>query len=278
MPNFQVEFQNSRTNWEWQLGGLIANDDVGTATTGIFFDDEFVFPDITPKREFFSWTNFRILCGNNFEKIDLWAEEHSSPRQKDQLGRYHQSGNASSTYADYDTQSFVFKNSDRFYFWIAATNQDEAYEMTESIYDPRMSFAVSTSPDLSFSYNVNEIPDTLGWDPRITPSGTGDTAFLSSTTNKKQTARWIAGWDNACVNVKTNILTPSIPGQTQIAILDVFSSIEGIQGHWLGCKEDKYIYGKLLYSLEDHDFLSHRILNTTGFKSCQISIGALRYD
>lgn len=282
--NFTLQYQNSRTNWEWKDAPLLAD----TESFGIEFDDEFIVPDITPKHNFFTWTNFRILCNVTCDKINLWAQVHDEPDQLDLEGRKHQEGDAISTYADYQTHSSVFKNSDRLYFWIKATDQDDSYSMSQGIYDSDMAAKAVTLDDIEPDDDITDIVNWLGWDPQATPYGTGVYAkIIDANSEASDVARWIIGWDNSCVNVLSNVINPVIGFEYQAAILDSYRMINGLTGkQWLGCPENRYIYGKILYSLEDHDgpgelaagnYGSYRLIDTVGFKSFQISISAIQY-
>lgn len=274
MSNFLIEYQNKNTNWDWELGKLLADDD----GMGISFNDDFVVPDITPAYPFYTWTNFRILCSGVCDKVDVWAKEHDYPDQLDQLGRTHQSGDPISTYSDYQSLSLVFKDSNRFYFWVKGTNQDENYVMTQTVYDSLMATkSVSYDPSIEPSYDIENVASWLGWNPVTQPMG-GAYAFNAYQADLKTAARWIMGWDNACMQCVSRVRNPSLTSQFHVGCIDTFSMIEGMAGKvWLGCEAGKYIYGKIVYALEDHDFVNHKILQTSGFKSCQINIGALQY-
>lgn len=284
MSNFAFEFQNSRTNWEWKEAKHLADVD----SNGIEFGDSFVVPDVTPNYPFFTWTNFRVLCMNDVEKVNFWARAHQYPNQLDTQGRLHQSGDASSTYADYRTVSNVFKDSDRFYFWIQATDQDDTYAMSQALYDAAMDTkAVSVDGDVTPDSDIRDIVSWLGWDPRVTPLGAGIYAHVvNSSSSLANVARWIVGWDNSCGCVQSDVINPALGLEYQAAFLDTYDMIEGTAGQWLGCPSGRYIYGKLLYSLEYHtapgklaegDYGGYRLLDTEGFKSCEIAGSAIRY-
>lgn len=284
MSNFTVEFQNAQTDWQWKEGKHLADVD----SDGIEFDDAFVVPDVTPKYPFFTWTNFRILCNHDFEKINLWARSHQEPNQLDLDGRMHQSGDAVSTYADYKTLSNVFKDSDRFYFWIKGTDKGSSYSISQTIYDDLMSTkAVNLDGDITPDSDITDIANWLGWNPKTNPAGSGIHArSVNSNSNAADVARWIIGWDNSCTGVQSDVINPAIGLEYQAAFLDTYDMIDGTAGQWLGCPAGKYIYGKLLYTLEYHtspgkivegDYANYRLLNTIGFKSCEIAISGIRY-
>lgn len=283
MNNFIVEVQNRQTGWEWQPAPLLANEN----SFGLTFNDEYIVPDITPFKNFFTWSNFRIFCQTTCDKINLWVRSHENPNQMDLLNRLHQSGDALSTYADYESLSDIFKNSDRIYFWIQATNKDANYTLTRSIYDYNMSAKAVTLRNISPNCDLTQIEHWLGWDPLIFPNGNGPYAHsVNSNSSESDVARWIMGWDNACVNVLTTVINPLI-GDYQAAILDSYRMIDGLDGkNWLGCEFGRYIYGKILYCLEDHDspenliegdLENYSILQTDGFKSFQLNISAIQY-
>lgn len=283
MSNFGIEFQNSKTNWEWKDGAYLAD----ANSDGVEFDDEFIVPDKTIKYNYYTWTNFRILCSTNAEKINLWAQAHQYPNQLDLDGRYHQNGDAQSTYADYKTVSNIFKDSDRFYFWIKATDKDDAYSMTTTLYDPLMSTkSVNIDGDVEATADIKDIDSWLGWNPQNNSAGIPPYAFSVNSNVSEDAAHWIIGWDNTCVNVLSNVINPNLGLAYQAAILDTYTMIDGIHSQWLGCPQDRYIYGKLLYTLEYHtsigklienDYNAYRLLDTIGFKSCEIAIAAIEY-
>ena len=73
---------------------------------------------------------------------------------------------------------------------------------------------------------------------------------------------------------------PFNPGVSWYAIADVFRMIEGVHtvgGVWLGCQAGKYVYGKMVYALENHDFINHTLLKTNGWKACGVEVAGLNY-
>lgn len=287
---FEVEYQNKTTNWEWSPAVYQPQEISSVLYDGVYFNDEFIVPDYSIVRSFFTWTNVRIKCTESLERINLWAAKHRSPDTLDANGVKLQNGDDNSTYGTYKITNNFSRDSNRFYFWIKATNKDDSYtDLSTTLADDLMfEYAVSNRSSVSVPNNEYDVLSTynsyLSWNPRTDPLATlGNQAYVfkvDESSSKFDVARWIMGWDNTCVNILTRVRNPFNPSTQLASIGDVFGKIDGLYQYekiWLACEKDKYIYGKVLYCLEDHDFLNHRLLVDTGIKSCGIEGFGLYY-
>lgn len=283
MSIFDVEYME---NGEWKPAVYTPQEINGAIYTGIYFNDDFIVSDYSTIYPFYTWINIRIKCNLDVERINLWAARHNNPDLTDLNGIKMQNGDEDSTYATYKIVNSMFRDSNRFYFWIKATNQSADYiDISNNIFDDKMSeFATTKNHDIivpTSEYRV--INDNyLGWYPRNNPLASGidqtNVFKVTSESPKNDVARWIMSWDNTCVNANTNLKNPLIPNTTAASICDVFGKIVGQNGKaWLHCLKDNYIYGKILYCLEDHDFENHKMFLTDGKKSCGIEIFGVYY-
>jgi len=283
MNNFEVEYSNATTGWQWTKAPYVPIEESGNFFNGMYFNDEHVVPDYSPVKPFATWTNFRIKCNINMEKINIWAELHKDPTRLDSNGLTLQQGD------NFDT-------TDRFFYWIKATNKDASYSMTQTALDPVMlEHAVTVDyaamlPTISDQGNqvtnqskiINEITGVLGWNPVTHPLGNGhpDALLLAHWSPQTEVARWITGWYNLCGSQPAMGYNPLGTGSALKAIADTYRMIDGVveTGHvWLGCRAGKYIYGKAIYSLEGYDFIRHDLWITQGWKAFGVEATGLHY-
>lgn len=285
MSNFVVEYQNKLTNWQWLPAPYTPETIASVVRNGMYFDDEYIVPDYSISRPFFTWTNFRIQCLKTFKKVHLYTQKHSNPTGLDSNGILLQSGDLISSYGHYN----LYNDSERLYFYIRATNQDANYVMTQSIYDPQMATKAVMLPssggaDFALPTRTDQIKSNpgFGWNPVSEPDGGGDPdAYnVTSASMDVDVARWIVAWDNTCVNMATAIADPLIPSQSKRSVADPYRMIAGMVENdqiWLSCDKNKYIYGKAVFSLESHRFINYELLKTLGWKAFGVEASAVHY-
>jgi len=288
MSTFTVEFQNAQTGWQW-VQGLYTPDGINPYS-GVVFNDTSIIADYLLRKPFFTWTNFRVQCGLAMERMNLWASEHDDPKNFDPAGVTFQSGTAEETYGK--RSDGFYRDSDRLYFWIKATNADSGLWMSQDIFDPDMALRSVHAEVIDTPMNLSKdriVHNTwMGWDPQTNPLGGGSLGWrVNESSAKADIARWIMGWDNQCMNVYAGFNNPLVPNTTVKSCADIFRSIWGVglaygtgavtDYAWLGCQAGKYIYGKLLYCLEDYDFENHVLLVTDGTKAFGVDGMGLYY-